>query len=385
MRELYFACAAARTRPCRRLALSILAGLCLVSVGCGAGPRPAQISSLAPIGGGGQRDSVGDVRGLSTGSSFRFFSPSSFWYGSVASAQVDPSSDEIVGALNGLVAEEESAKTGPWINTSEFSVPVYTVAADQPTTTVHLSRHVPEPALQIAWKDVPLPAMARPAYGHDALLVVWQPSRDRLWEFWHLKSKAGKWTAQWGGAMRHVSANQGVYGPNAWPGAKSWWGASASSLSLLGGLITLDDLKRGEIDHALSMSIPDVRAGVFASPARRTDGRSVSPLSLPEGAHLRLDQTLDVASLHLPRLTSMIAEAAQRYGIFIRDGSTNVTFQAQDPTPTGTNPYTGSQGYFEGSRPRELLAVFPWNKLELLKMALHKSARYRPGAVRRPG
>ena len=67
----------------------------------------------------------------------------------------------------------------------------------------------------------------------------------------------------------------------------------------------------------------------------------------------------------------MIAKAAQRYGIFVTDGSSDIEIYAQDPTPTGTNPYTGPNGYFEGQHPDQLLASFPWKELELLKMELH--------------
>jgi hypothetical protein len=149
---------------------------------------------------------------------------------------------------------------------------------------------------------------------------------------------------------------------------------SASSLSLVGGLISLEDLEKGVINHALEMAIPERSVSVFVSPAQRTDGQSTNPLSLPEGAHLRLNPNLNLAALHLPRLTLMLAEAAQRYGIFITDssGASGVaTFFAQDPTPTGTNPYAGPDGYFEGKRPSQLLASFPWDQLQLLKTELH--------------
>ena len=288
-----------------------------------------------------------------------------------ADAPVDPSSAAVMGAFDELVAEEEQpGGGGPWITTTEYSVPVYTVPGDQPAVAVQLVKYK-SAALSAAWSAVPLPSDAQPAAGTDRPLVVWQPSTDRLWEFWQLGHEAGGWHASWGGAMEHVSSDSGVYGPEVWPGAKPLWGSSASSLSLVGGLISLEDLEKGQINHALSMAIPDVRAGVYASPAQRSDGRSTDPLSLPEGAHLRLDPNLDLASLHLPRLTLMIAEAAQRYGIFIRDHGGVVAFQAQDPIPTGTNPYTGPDGYFEGKSPKALLASFPWNHLELLKMELH--------------
>jgi hypothetical protein len=218
---------------------------------------------------------------------------------------------------------------------------------------------------------VPLPPEAHPATGTDGHLVVWQPSTDRMWEFWRLEKVGEGWRASWGGAMQDVSANKGVYGAEAWSGATTSWGASASSLPIAGGLVTLEDLERGEIDHALALSVPNVRGGVFAWPAQRTDGGSKAQFSLPEGAHLRLDPSLDLASLHLPRFTLLLAQAAQRYGIFVRDIASNLAFYGQDPTPTGTNPYTGSHGYFEGQPTAKLLASFPWSHLQLLQAELH--------------
>ena len=307
--------------------------------------------------------------GLST--PFRFFSASSFWNVPLGGGVVlDSSSAEVVGGFVGLVASEQRAGSGPWIATSNYSVPIYTVGAGQPTVPVRLE-HAPDAALSAAWSAVPLPSNAEPAAGTDGSLVVWQPSTDRLWEFWRAVHGGEGWSASWGGAMQDVSSNMGVYGPGAWPGAKPWWGVSASSLSLAGGLITFEDLERGRIEHALAMAVPGVRGGVYASPAQRSDGKSSNPLALPEGAHLRLNPNLDLAALHLPRLTLMIAEAAQRYGIFVRDGSGNVQFFAQDPKSLASNPYTGPHGYFEGQYPTQLLATFPWNELQLLKMELH--------------
>jgi len=303
---------------------------------------------------------------------FRFFSPAGIWNAEApAAAPLDPDSVPIVAAFDSLVESELTAKTGPSINTTESSVPIYTMPADQPTVPVELTSSYAASALRSAWSAVPLPPDAQPARGNDHHLVVWQPSTDRLWEFWEMTHDATGWQAAWGGAMLHASESSGVYDTAAWPGATQFWGASASSLSIAGGLITFEDLEKGSIEHALSMSIPNVRAGVYSSPAQRGDGKSPDPLSLPEGAHLRIDPNLDLASLHLPRLTLILAEAAQRYGIFVRDGSRTVTFQAQDPTPTGHDPYRGPSGFWEGSYPRAILAPFPWSHLQLLQMDLH--------------
>ena len=310
---------------------------------------------------------------------FRFFSPSSFWNEELpADAPLDPSSTAIVGAFDEEIATAEKTNIGPpGINTTRYSVPVYTVTGDQPTVEVTLvdpSRAPGGAALQAAWDAVPLPADAQPAGGTDKQLVVWQPSTDTLWEFWCLEHTSTGWQAAWGGAIEKASSNSGAYSSDAWSGATTLWGASATSLSIAGGLITLEDLEKGQINHALAMALPTPRAAVYASPAQRTDGRSTEPLSLPEGAHLRLDPNLDLASLHLPRLTLMIAEAAQRYGIVIRDTAGGITFYAQDPTPIGTEPYAGAHGYYEGKSAAQLLASFPWSHLQLLKMELHSTS-----------
>lgn len=308
---------------------------------------------------------------------FRFFSSSGFWNVSVsAGAALDPNSAAIVGALDAEIAHGKETGGAPYttISTTSYSVPVYTVPANQPTVPVALHNPHLIPALESAWSMVPMPANAQPAAGTDGFLVVWQPSTDRLWEFWQAVHGTEGWYASFGGAMEHVSSNPGVYGPEAWPGAQNGWGASSCSFSMTGGLITLEDLQDGQINHAVALSVPEARGGVYASPAKRTDGMSSNQLLLPEGAHLRLDPQLNIAGLHLPHLTQMIAEAAQRYGIFVcLRGGPNIGFYGQDPTPTGTNPYTGPTGYFEGKSPNELIAQFPWNHLQLLPMELHST------------
>ena len=347
-----------------RLFLSVAALVACV-VGLATTPVP-QRAPIAPT-------KVARFRRMSyLGPSRRLFSPNSFWNTPVpVHAPLDASSRAIVAAFS---AEATGLAE---INTRFYSAPIYTVSARQPRVRVTLIDPWRAPggrALQSAWASVPLPPHAQPGAGTDQQLILWQPTTDRLWEFWKLQHSATGWQAAWGGAIRHVSTNPGVYGPTAWPGATTFWGASASSLSIAGGLITLGDLARGRISHALALGIYNPRAGVFASPAERTDGRSRDPLSLPEGAHLRLDPRLALGPLHLPPLTRMLAEAAQRYGIVIRDTvAGDVTFYAQDPTPTGTEPYFGQNGYYGGETPRQFLASFPWRHLQLLAMKLTKA------------
>ena len=143
--------------------------------------------------------------------------------------------------------------------------------------------------MQRAIDAVPIPRRARPAAGTDEHMVVWQPSRDTMWEFWRMRRAHGGWHADAAGAMHHVSTNPGYYTPRSWPGAQPWWGATATGLPLVAGLMTIRELRSGHIDHALAMAIPDSRAGVWARPGDPRRREQQHGGALPEGARLRLD------------------------------------------------------------------------------------------------
>jgi hypothetical protein len=292
----------------------------------------------------------------------RFFAPTSFWNAPLApGVPAGPDAAALASALRALVQEEVQAKVGPWISTTGFSSPIYTVTSSQHPVRVRLDAK--ERRLQRAFAAVPLPANAHPASGSDAQLTVWQPSKDRLWEFWRLRREADGWHAAWGGAMTHVSQNQGVFTRTAWPGASSRWGATATSLPLVGGLITLEDLRLGHINHALALGLPKIARGVVRSPAQRTDGTAEGPSAIPAGTRFRLDPSLNLQSLALPRLVLMIAEAAQRYGIVVRDTSSVVDFYGEDPTPSGSNPY---RALMDGEYLWQQLSRLPWDHIEAI-------------------
>ncbi|MGA2928731.1 MAG: hypothetical protein ABSG43_22630 [Solirubrobacteraceae bacterium] len=304
----------------------------------------------------------------------RLFATDSIWNAAIpAPAPVDPASGQLVGALEREVTSELRRGIGPWIATSKASTPIYQVPAGQPTVRVALD----DPtlwwrvSLQAAFAAVPIPAGAQPATGPDAQMTIWQPSTDKLWEFFHMRKQADGWHAAWGGAIEDVSQSAGYYSTGSWPGALPQWGATATSLPVAAGVITLADLRRGQIDHALAIDLPAPRQGVFAWPAQRSDGTG-GPDTIPEGAQLRLDPAVDLARLSLPPLTRMIAQAAQTYGIIVRDQTHDgISFYAQDAAQSGGDDlYYGAHGIFGGRTPTQLLAAFPWSDLQVLQMHL---------------
>jgi hypothetical protein len=309
------------------------------------------------------------------------FAPTSVWNQPLSStAAIDPNSGAMVSDLATQAAAEYQQNIGPYIETTGTTT-MYEVGADQPTVRVQLS----DPtlwwrvALQSAFDAVPIPVNAQPAAGSDAEMTIWQPSTDKLWEFFEMQKEADGWHAAWGGAIQGVSQSPGYYATSSWPGALSVWGATASSLPAAAGVITLQDIQQGHINHALALELPSPRAGTWAWPAQRSDGTGTDPNAIPEGAQLRLDPNLNLATLHLPPLTMMIAQAAQRYGMIVRDQTHHaIGLYAENPLPLGSSPYYTSgtpnpTGPFGGQWPDTLLHSFPWSSLEVLKMNLHPS------------
>jgi hypothetical protein len=249
---------------------------------------------------------------------------------------------------------------------------VYTVPAGQPAVRVVLDSQYAEPDLRAAWQEVPIPDGAVQAVGTDGHMIVHQPSTDTMWEFWRAEKRADGWHAAWGGRMPNVSTNPGFYTN------PSNWGSTATSLPMLGGLIRLDELEAGRIDHALALAIPEIRKDVYSWPAQRSDGSLDAPNAIPEGTRFRLDPSLDLDTIQMAPVVRLIAEAAQDYGIVLRDGAGSVTFYGEDPTPTGTNPYAGPTGWFQGKSPATLMQQFPWARLQALQTKLRTAA---PGSA----
>ncbi len=305
----------------------------------------------------------------------RFFGSHSFWNTPVAGEPLDPQSNEITGELLREVSDSFQTPPHPTINTTAYSTPVYTVPREQSRTRVSLA--LPPgyaPHLESRFADVPMPAGARPATGSDGHMVVWQPSTDTLWEFFGMRIERGQWVASWGGRLDGASRGPGHYEP---PVANL--GATATGLSLAGGLITTAELQRGRIDHALAVAVPNARRGYRVEPAQRSDGSSDSPTAVPEGARFRLDPQLDIDALRLAPAVHAMAVAAQRYGIVVRDQSSVVAFYAEDPHPTGFDPYPS---LFGGLAPWDLLRSFPWRHLQLVRMRLVPSPPgERPGSI----
>jgi hypothetical protein len=306
---------------------------------------------------------------------WRPFAPDSIWNLPLRDdAPLDPAGDAQVRWLRGQIAT-----AGSWINTTSCAMPLFWADTATPRIAVTLDPSSYQDRVLIrAWSSVPMPPEAKVSNCQDKNFAVLQTQPDgtvSMWEFWSATKRAdGSWTARWGGATQDVMADRGVASKLSWndPTATSaWlrtstinWNVTATSIAMNAGVITHDDMRRGTIDHALAMAITDAAAGRWSWPAQRTDGGSADPAALPEGARLRLDPTLNIDALTMTPLVRMMAKAAQRYGIVVRDRTwaANV-FYTEEPRTGETSPARALLNY---QYPNTALAAFPWDRLQVV-------------------
>ena len=288
------------------------------------------------------------------------FSASSFWNAALpANAPRAANSRALVRSFNN---QWRTFYGTVGINTNDYSIPIYTVPADQPPVSVSIARGCnQDPGLLDQLSAVPIPDDAQPANGGDHSLVIWQPATDTEWELWIAQHAFnGSWSACWGGRIQSVSKEQGVF-PNP-------YGVAASGLSYLAGSMKVSELQAGEIKHALAVVVVHTTDGTQVAPATRNDCTSTAPDAIPEGTRFRLDPSVDVTKLGLSDTGVTIARALQTYGMFVTDTSGAVVLEAEDGQPyiaAGMpDPYAAIFGHLLSY---QVLANIPWDRLQVVQ------------------
>jgi hypothetical protein len=322
-----------------------------------------------------------------------FLSPDSQWrrpLGNVSGEDVfyDGQTADLCAYVYKQIAKERAANRGPWVATYNSSSYVWVADANTPRRKVLV-----RPALSAAWRkplqkvfdNFPIPDGAYTTTGEDAVLTVYEKDADELYEaYWfHQPSEYGGQQGEfaschWGGATKNASKSGGVYNIDSWPPwSRPNWGATAGSHYFAAGLITMDELLAGEINHALAVDFGKMRAGIVHHPAFRTDGLNFDQYSVAYGARFRLapEINLDAVTFATP-LAKMIAKALQKHGMIARNQTGGAfTIFCEDPSPAGMrgmfwDQQTGApapNGFFKGMQPYQALDGIPWESLLLIE------------------
>ena len=276
-----------------------------------------------------------------------FYAPNSFWNTPIATAAaVDVGSAEMIAtSITPYVGLANFANTDEWGVSLVYASPrdkVYTLT--KPT-----------------WYDdgpisFKIPAGAKPSTGSDHHLVVVNGSQEL--DLWDAQYNGSNDT--WWAGSRFITNSHG-WGANGQPGQRAG-GAVAAGFAEMGGVVRPEEIAQGHIDHALSMTVPVVRANEIAGPATATDGVSTNPNAIPEGAYIQLNPGFDVDTQPWPTWEKTIAKALQRYGAYVSDTGGSIAFYGQTDINVGNRTWN-SVGTPKGGS----LANLPWGQMRVLQ------------------
>jgi hypothetical protein len=117
----------------------------------------------------------------------------------------------------------------------------------------------------------------------------------------------------------------------------TWWTSHAPracGLPLIAGLIRVEEMQAGAIEHALVIAYPHVRAGFYTPPASTSQAANgngaQADRGIPCGGRIQLDPSLDLDALGLTPSGKIIALALQKYGAYVGDYSGAMSLYAEN-------------------------------------------------------
>jgi hypothetical protein len=265
--------------------------------------------------------------GASGSAPYRPFNASSPWNTPIgANPTIDPNSQTMI--------EDLATSTATWnyltVNLATFSIPVYYVDSTATPTYSVVTSLVGQGFDQ----PVPIPNGALPDPQTDHHLSIVDEKKGIEWGMWNTVHNSNNTWSAGAGATADLTGS-GVRPPittaNPWTDAV---GARASGFALIAGLIRVEEVKAGQIQHALVIAYPHCRSRYFVPPAS-TAQAAVPPDATPDrgipmGGRIQLDPTIDVDSLGLTATGKIIAHALQDYGAYVGDYSGSISIYAEN-------------------------------------------------------
>ena len=148
----------------------------------------------------------------------------------------------------------------------------------------------------------------------------------RLYELYDAHYKSGGGSTAGSGAIWNLKTN--ALRPS------GWTSADAAGLPILPGLLRLDEVKAGKVDHAVRFTVAKTDKS-FVWPARHQAGSSSNRNLPPMGARFRLKASYSLSGLRPD--TQVILKAFKKYGLILADNGSDWYFGGTSekgwPTP----------------------------------------------------
>jgi serine/threonine-protein kinase len=256
------------------------------------------------------------------------FSEGSVWFERIEALEPDPSSMQVMAAL-----QDHGWGLGRF--QIDFSIEVLEADSSTPRQEFLPTGDFYSPDCDQVPIPVPESGNLEGESGYacehdgDCHLLVVEQEEQKLYEMWRVDIRGDRFA---GGCLAVWDLSQ-VY-PEDGRGDQCT-SADAAGYPIAQLLFTADEVAEGEIRHAIRFALPNtiIRDGVFFHPATHaTNSEGGGEEAVPYGARLRLKADFDMSRIE-SESAKVIARALQEYGMFLADGG-NVALMGRSDART---------------------------------------------------
>jgi hypothetical protein len=219
----------------------------------------------------------------------------------IAHAPVNPNSAKYIESIGANIHLHADFGTPP-----SYGIPYVVVGPHQPKVPIHFTEYGKESNPG----PYPIPANA-PVEGAgeegDRHVLVLQEGVCKLYELYAAQRTPSGWNAG-SGAVFNLRSN-GLR-------PEGWTSADAAGLPIFPLLVRYPEVRSGQIDHALRVTVPATQQG-YIHPATHYASSTSDPALPPMGLRLRLKASFDLAAYHGQAL--VVLRALKRYGLIVAD------------------------------------------------------------------
>jgi hypothetical protein len=151
----------------------------------------------------------------------------------------------------------------------------------------------------------------------DRHAIIVERKTCRLYELYALRESGGRWAAG-SGAVWSLRGNR--------LRRDGFTSADAAGLPILPGLLRLEEVRRGEIDHAIRFTT-SVTRNAHIWPARHHAGSTDDTSAPPMGARFRLKASFRPSGMS--SAARSVVSAMQQYGLVLADNGSDWFFQGE--------------------------------------------------------
>jgi hypothetical protein len=223
----------------------------------------------------------------------------------ISHAPVDPNSSRYITSIGATGHLHPDFGTNP-----SYGIPYVVVGSHQPGVPIKFTAYGAEsdPGPYPVPPTAPIEGTGEAGDRH---VLVLQQGTCKLYELYGAQRLGRGWSAE-SGAVFNLRSN--ALRPN------GWTSADAAGLPIFPLLVRYEDVQRGQIDHALRVTVSRTQKG-FIHPATHYASNSSDPSLPPMGLRLRLKASFSLRRYHGETL--VILRALKRYGLIVADNGSS--------------------------------------------------------------